>query len=213
MTTAQSEMPTNMVCAPFIVWYKTKSDIHRPKSGWLTYAVKLPPIYPFQRPSVRLLSPVMHPNVFRCHGDVCLDVLEMGSWSPAKVVVDMMQSVDVLLCVPQPECPVEVDVSIPWSTGDQAVDERVAQRTAEALDLGRPPDACWPAVSIPVSSGTAEMSIDSAWERVLRWRQEDVEIPSWVQRSEVMKKSAKWLESETAAGNARQEVNGDCDGE
>lgn len=58
-----------------------------------------PDDYPIKPPTVRFLTETFHPNIFP-NGQICLDMLRDGSWSPAYGVRTMLVAIQSLLADP-----------------------------------------------------------------------------------------------------------------
>ena len=66
--------------------------------------------YPVKPPSVKFISPIFHPNVYR-DGKICVDILQ-GEWSPAQNVRTILVSIRSLLMDPNPNSPANRDAAI-----------------------------------------------------------------------------------------------------
>ena len=56
--------------------------------------------YPFAPPAMRFITPVYHPNIDSCTGEINVDFLKIGSWSPALQLRTAILSVIGLLSAP-----------------------------------------------------------------------------------------------------------------
>jgi len=59
--------------------------------------------YPVKPPSVKFLTPMFHPNIYR-DGKICVDILQ-HEWSPAQNVRTILLSIMSLLMDPNPASP------------------------------------------------------------------------------------------------------------
>ena len=66
--------------------------------------------YPVKPPSVKFVSPMFHPNVYR-DGKICVDILQ-GEWSPAQNVRTVLVSIRSLLMDPNPNSPANRDAAV-----------------------------------------------------------------------------------------------------
>jgi ubiquitin-conjugating enzyme E2 A len=60
--------------------------------------------YPFKAPSVKFLTPIFHPNIYR-DGKICVDILQPHEWSPAQNIRSILVSIMSLLMDPNPDSP------------------------------------------------------------------------------------------------------------
>jgi len=65
--------------------------------------------YPIKPPSVRFVSKMFHPNVYR-DGKICVDILQ-GQWSPAQNIRSILISIRSLLMDPNPNSPANRDAA------------------------------------------------------------------------------------------------------
>ncbi|KAL3079353.1 hypothetical protein niasHT_037683 [Heterodera trifolii] len=67
--------------------------------------------YPFTPPIVKFEMPVYHPNVSK-QGAICLDVLKTMQWAPSLTISKVLLSISSLLCDPNPNSALEMDIAI-----------------------------------------------------------------------------------------------------
>ncbi|KAL3122945.1 hypothetical protein niasHT_003584 [Heterodera trifolii] len=67
--------------------------------------------YPFTPPIVKFETPVYHPNVNK-QGGICLDVLKATHWAPSLTISKVLLSISSLLCDPNPDSALEMDIAI-----------------------------------------------------------------------------------------------------
>ena len=59
--------------------------------------------YPMKPPSVKFISPIYHPNVYK-DGKICVDILQ-NEWTPAQNIRTVLLSIRSLLMDPNPRSP------------------------------------------------------------------------------------------------------------
>ena len=60
--------------------------------------------YPIKPPSVKFLTPMFHPNIYR-DGKICVDILQSHEWVPTQNVRTILISIMSLLMDPNPSSP------------------------------------------------------------------------------------------------------------
>jgi ubiquitin-conjugating enzyme E2 A len=60
--------------------------------------------YPIKAPSVKFLTPMYHPNIYR-DGKICIDILQPDGWSAIQKVETILISIRSLLTDPNPSSP------------------------------------------------------------------------------------------------------------
>ena len=81
--------------------------------------------YPVKAPSVKFLTPMFHPNIYR-DGKICVDILQ-AEWTPAQNVRTILLSVMSLLTDPNPSSPANRDAAILYSTNKKEYDIKVCE--------------------------------------------------------------------------------------
>ena len=66
--------------------------------------------YPIKPPSVKFVSNIFHPNVYR-DGKICVDILQ-HQWSPAQNIRSILISIRSLLMDPNPSSPANRDAAV-----------------------------------------------------------------------------------------------------
>lgn len=89
-----------------MTWY---AKIHGPKdspyeNGIFSMIIKFDCDYPIKPPSIKFLTPMYHPNIYR-DGKICVDILQIDQWSPAQNVRTILLSIMSLLMDPNPASP------------------------------------------------------------------------------------------------------------
>jgi ubiquitin-protein ligase len=87
--------------------------------------------YPVKSPSVKFLTPMFHPNIYR-DGKICIDILQ-AEWSPAQNVRTILLSILSLLTDPNPASPANRDAAILYNNKDE-YDKKVRQFVEENKD-------------------------------------------------------------------------------
>ena len=68
--------------------------------------------YPFAPPTIKFISPILHPNVNET-GEICLNILKKDDgWSPALSISKVLLSLQNLLMEPNPDSALNIDAVI-----------------------------------------------------------------------------------------------------
>ena len=79
------------------------------ENGVFNLELKFNSEYPIKPPSVRFLTKMFHPNIYR-DGKICVDILQR-EWSPAQNVRSILVSIRSLLMDPNPNSPANRDAA------------------------------------------------------------------------------------------------------
>ena len=80
------------------------------ENGKFQMELKFDDDYPVKPPSVKFLSKMFHPNIYR-DGKICVDILQ-GEWSPAQNIRTILVSIRSLLMDPNPNSPANRDAAV-----------------------------------------------------------------------------------------------------
>ncbi|CDM31758.1 hypothetical protein DTO013E5_1983 [Penicillium roqueforti] len=130
--------------ADLLLWEAVlKGPVGTPYEGGLWHlTIEVPPTYPNAPPTVQFTTKIVHPNIKFDTGKVCLSLLD-DDWSPLGGLAAVVKAVQLLLTEPNPDSPMNVEISILLRDGDVAGYESVVrylteeQRWVEDLAVGR----------------------------------------------------------------------------
>ncbi|KAJ4422813.1 E2 ubiquitin-protein ligase peroxin 4 [Gnomoniopsis sp. IMI 355080] len=93
---------------------------------WLL-TILIPPTYPHAPPTIRFLTPIVHPNIHLDTGEICLDLLK-DAWTPAYSVLETVRAIrDGLLAYPEVDSPLNVDAAALLRGGDEVGAKRLVE--------------------------------------------------------------------------------------
>ena len=94
-----------------MIWYaKIKGPQNTPfENGIFDVELKFNDDYPIKPPSVKFLTQMYHPNIYR-DGKICIDILQ-SEWTPAQNIRTILLSISSLLMDPNTASPANREAS------------------------------------------------------------------------------------------------------
>ena len=80
--------------------------------------------YPVKAPSVKFLTPMYHPNIYR-DGMICIDILQSHEWTPAQNIRTILLSIMSLLMDPNPSSPANREAAELYNKDKVAYNQKV----------------------------------------------------------------------------------------
>ena len=77
--------------------------------GVFKVGIKFGDEYPFKPPTIKFITPVLHPNIDK-FGNICLDILNVN-WSPILSISKLLLSISSLLNDPNPNDPLDKETA------------------------------------------------------------------------------------------------------
>ncbi len=93
------------------------------ENGKFDVVLKFDSDYPVKPPSVKFLTPMYHPNIYR-DGKICIDILQ-NEWSPSQNIRTILLSIRSLLMDPNPASPANRDAAILYNKNKTEYEEKV----------------------------------------------------------------------------------------
>jgi ubiquitin-conjugating enzyme E2 A len=88
--------------------------------------------YPVKAPSVKFLTPMYHPNIYR-DGKICIDILQ-SEWSPSQNIGTILLSIMSLLTDPNPASPANREAAELYNKDRNAYDVKVKEHVEANRD-------------------------------------------------------------------------------
>lgn len=96
------------------------------EEGEFEMLIKFDNDYPKCAPSVKFLTPMYHPNIYR-DGKICVDILQSHEWTPAQNVRTILLSIMSLLMDPNPASPANREAAELYNKDKKAYGETVRE--------------------------------------------------------------------------------------
>jgi ubiquitin-conjugating enzyme E2 A len=111
-----------------MVWFaKIKGPSETPyEEGTFNMQFTFDSDYPVRAPSVKFLTPMYHPNIYR-DGKICVDILQSSEWTPAQNVRTILVSIMSLLMDPNPDSPANREAAELYNKDKVAYEQKVRQ--------------------------------------------------------------------------------------
>jgi ubiquitin-conjugating enzyme E2 A len=88
--------------------------------------------YPVKAPSIKFLTPMYHPNIYR-DGKICIDILQ-SEWSPSQNIGSILLSIMSLLTDPNPSSPANREAAELYSKDKTVYEKKVREHIEENKD-------------------------------------------------------------------------------
>ena len=88
------------------------------EKGWFKLDFNIDQNYPINPPKVRFMTKIFHPNIHFENGDICLDILNAKSWTPAWTLESLCRAIVNLLMNPNADSPLNCDCGNAIRAGD-----------------------------------------------------------------------------------------------
>lgn len=117
------EKPNNIM-----VWFaKIKGPPGTPyEEGEFNMQLTFDSDYPVKAPSVKFLTPMYHPNIYR-DGKICVDILQSHEWTPAQNIRTILISIMSLLMDPNPASPANREAAELYNKDKTAYGQKVKE--------------------------------------------------------------------------------------
>jgi ubiquitin-conjugating enzyme E2 A len=96
------------------------------EEGTFEMLIKFDLDYPKCAPSVKFLTPMYHPNIYR-DGKICIDILQSNEWIPSQNVRTILTSIRSLLMDPNPSSPANREAAELYNTDIKAYENKVRE--------------------------------------------------------------------------------------
>ncbi|KAF7516403.1 hypothetical protein PCG10_002164 [Penicillium crustosum] len=96
--------------------------------------IAIPPEYPLKPPTIHFTTKIIHPNIDFENGKLCFSLLD-EEWSAVMTLQTTLKSIQWLLRYPNPDSPLNVEISVLLRKGDMAGYESVVRYLTEEMRL------------------------------------------------------------------------------
>jgi ubiquitin-protein ligase len=96
------------------------------ENGVFDIVLKFDMDYPVKPPSVKFLTPMYHPNIYR-DGKICVDILQSHEWTPAQNIRTILISIMSLLMDPNTASPANRDAAVLYNKNKIAYGNKVRE--------------------------------------------------------------------------------------
>ena len=97
------------------------------EGGIFQLKIKLPKEYPHRPPSIKFITQMFHPNIYK-NGNICLDILQ-SKWSPVYDIRSVLISIQSLLTDPNTSSPANMEASKLYLSDRKAYNKKVRSYT------------------------------------------------------------------------------------
>ncbi|KAJ5192300.1 hypothetical protein N7449_008442 [Penicillium cf. viridicatum] len=104
------------------------------ESGLWRLSIAIPPEYPKKPPTIHFTTKIIHPNIDFEKGTICFSLLD-DDWSPAMTLETTLKALQRLLTYPNPDSPLNVEISVLLRKGDMAGYESIIRYLTEEMRL------------------------------------------------------------------------------
>ena len=111
------------------------------EGGVFVFEINVPHSYPFGAPSIKFITPILHPNIDDQTGTVCMDILG-HQWSPAQTIPKVVVALVSLLFDPNfeadPASPaISIDLARQWRNDPEAYIDMVRDHARHHATLDK----------------------------------------------------------------------------
>jgi ubiquitin-protein ligase len=108
-TIAEVEINKENILGPHYIELCGPSDTPY-EGGRFKMELNITETYPFQPPQLKFNTKMFHPNIARCDGSICIDILK-DQWSASLKLKSVILSISSLLANPNPRDPLESHIA------------------------------------------------------------------------------------------------------
>ncbi|CRL30474.1 Ubiquitin-conjugating enzyme/RWD-like [Penicillium camemberti] len=106
-----------------------------PYEGGLWHlSIEMPQNYPLAPPTIHFTTKIIHPNIDFKNGKICFSLLD-EEWSAVMTLQTTLEALQWLLTYPNPDSPLNVDISVLLRKGDMVGYESVVRYLTEEMRL------------------------------------------------------------------------------